>query len=184
MNKIFKLFFCFFAMALYGQDNGKHEIKFDALNLVAFSHIQFTYEFHLNQNYSLGLSYKKHNNKNDNSDFDNGFLSNKIDYQIIPYFRYNIDSNKQRYYFIEAFASYNVGQNKTLQRLVENNVGYYQAVDSNYSDVAIGAAVGYKFYIKKVVLVEAFAGMGKNLLKGDDSPEAISRFGLNIGYRF
>jgi hypothetical protein len=71
-----------------------------------------------------------------------------------------------------------------MQRLVDNNVGYYQAVVREYSDVAIGAAVGYKFFIKKVVLVEAFAGMGKNLLKGEESPEAITRFGLNIGYRF
>jgi len=184
MNKIFKTFFFLITATTFGQNVGKNEIKFDALNLIALSQYQFTYEYHLNEKYSLGLSYKKHNNKDDKNDFDNGFSSNMIDYQIVPYVRYNFDSNKPRYYFVEAFASYNAGQSKMMQRLVENDIAYYKAVTNDYNDVAIGAAVGYKFYIKKVILIEAFAGMGKNLLKDDESPKAITRFGLNIGYRF
>ena len=182
--KYIKILTLFILFDGYAQDFGANEIKFDALNLVAQSHIQLTFERHLNEHYSLGLSYKHHNNKNDKNDFDNGFLSFITDNQIIPHVRYNFDSSKARYYFIEAFASYNIGQNRTMQRFVENNVGYYKAVANDYQDLALGLAVGYKFYIKKIVVVDAFAGLGKNILSNDESPSTLTRFGLNIGYRF
>lgn len=182
--KYIKIVLLFSFFIGFSQEEGKNEIKFDALNLVALSQIQFTYERHLSVNYSVGISYKHHNNSNDKSDFDNGFSTYRTDYQIIPHVRYNFDSSKSRYYFVEAFASYNVGQNRTMQRFVENNQGYYRAVASDYNDLALGLAVGYKFYIKKVIVVDAFAGLGKNILSGDESPSTLTRFGLNIGYRF
>lgn len=182
--KYIKILLLLVFLSGFAQEQGSSEIKFDALNLVAFSHFQFTYEYHLNEKYSLGLSYKHHNNKSDKLDFDNGFLTYKTDYQIIPHVRYNFDSNQSKYYFIEAFASYNVGQNRTMERLVENNVGYYKAVANDYQDLALGLAIGYKFYIKKIIVVDAFAGLGKNLLKSDESPSTMTRFGINIGYRF
>jgi hypothetical protein len=55
-------------------------------------------------------------------------------------------------------------------------------VKSKYSDVALGAGAGYKFYIKDRLGIE-LVGFGWNLMERDKSP-MISRVGLSVGYRF
>ena len=61
---------------------------------------------------------------------------------------------------------------------------YYAIQKSTYSDVALGAGVGYKFYIKDSFGVEFEVGFGANLLDKDKSPDIMSRVGLGASYRF
>lgn len=164
---------------------GKNEIKFDVLSLVALGKIHLSYERFLNDDFSVGISGNFNQSKSREEDFETGKNRTLEDYQIIPFVRYNFSKSQIRYYFIEVFISVNQGKYRELERLIDqNNVGYYQAIEKDYSDYAIGAAVGHKFYIKEKLGVDIFVGMGKNLFSTGESPDLISRVGVNLGYRF
>lgn len=166
-------------------DLGKNEIKFDIVSLVALGKIHVSYERFLSDDFSVGVSGNFNESKSREEDFELGKNRTLEDYQIIPFVRYSLSKSQIRYYFIEVFVSANQGKYRELERLVdENNNGYYQAVVKNYSDFAIGAAVGHKFYIKEKLGVDIFVGMGKNLFSSGESPDIISRVGINLGYRF
>ncbi len=166
-------------------DLGKNEIKFDVVSLVALGKIHISYERFLSDDFSIGISGNFNESSSLKDDFNRGKSRTLEDYQIIPFVRYSLSKSQIRYYFVEVFVSANQGTYRELKRFTnENNQGYYQSVDQSYSDYAIGAAVGHKFYIKEKIGVDIFVGMGKNLFQNDQSPEIVSRVGLNIGYRF
>ena len=187
-----KLFFIFlfltqlsFALNNNAFDLGKNEIKFDVVSLVALGKIHVSYERFLKSDFSIGISGILNESNSLENDYVNGKSRTLEDYQIIPFVRYSLSKSQVRYYFIEVFVSANSGTYHELERLIdENNNGYYLSVDKKYSDFAIGGAVGHKFYIKEKIGVDIFVGMGKNLFSNGESPEIVSRVGINLGYRF
>jgi len=64
------------------------------------------------------------------------------------------------------------------------NNNYYAIEKSKYSDLGLGAAVGYKYYIKDQFGIEFLVGFGSNLFNKDKSPDILSRVGLGVSYRF
>ena len=60
----------------------------------------------------------------------------------------------------------------------------YTIKKSNYTDLGLGAAVGYKYYIKDQIGIELLVGFGSNLFNKDKSPDILSRVGLGVSYRF
>ncbi|WP_396150324.1 DUF3575 domain-containing protein [Flavobacterium sp.] len=189
MKKIIFIFLVF-TQVLFAQENntfnlGKNEIKFDVVSLVALGKIHVSYERFISNDFSIGISGNFNQSKSREEDFESGKNRTLEEYQIIPFVRYSLSKSQIRYYFVEVFVSANQGKYRELERLLDqNNNGYYEAVQKDYADYAIGAALGHKFYIKEKLGVDIFVGMGKNLFSSGESPDIISRVGVNLGYRF
>ncbi len=179
-----------FSFYLQAQEKGilvskKNEFRVDILSAVLSSKASISYEHFLENDFSFGLTLNYSNNQKLNEDFDYGYRNNLPKYEIIPYLRYALSKSKSRYYFAEAFASYNGGDFKEIVLLTDsNNIGYYNTQKSNYSDIALGGSLGYKMYFHDSIAVELLVGFGYNLTNRVKSPEILSRVGLNIGYRF
>ena len=193
MKKI-SLLFCFFlALGSYAQTNSdslvspivakKNEVKIDGLNLISNGRLGISYERFLNSNFSVGITGMFLNKSSKEDKFATDDTRTLIDYQVIPYVRYALSKSAVNLYYVEAFTSINGGQFKELVTLNNGAADYVVTSVKDYNDVAIGAAVGYKFYIKESFVVDVTIGMGKNLLH-TDSPKNISRLGINLGYRF
>lgn len=193
MKKI-SLLFCFFlALGSYAQTNSdslvspivakKNEVKIDGLNLISNGRLGISYERFLNSNFSVGITGMFLNKSSKEDKFATDDTRTLIDYQVIPYVRYALSKSAVNLYYVEAFTSINGGQFKELVTLNNGAADYVITSVKDYNDVAIGAAVGYKFYIKESFVVDVTIGMGKNLLHAD-SPKNISRLGINLGYRF
>ncbi|WP_264549753.1 hypothetical protein [Flavobacterium sp. N2820] len=193
MKKI-SLLFCFFlALGSYAQTNSdslvspivakKNEVKIDGLNLISNGRLGISYERFLNSNFSVGITGMFLNKSSKEDKFATDDTRTLIDYQVIPYVRYALSKSAVNLYYVEAFTSINGGQFKELVTLNNGAADYVVTSVKDYNDVAIGAAVGYKFYIKESFVVDVTIGMGKNLLHAD-SPKNISRLGINLGYRF
>lgn len=193
MKKI-SLLFCFFlALGSYAQTNSdslvspivakKNEVKIDGLNLISNGRLGISYERFLNSNFSVGITGMFLNKSSKEDKFATDDTRTLIDYQVIPYVRYALSKSAVNLYYVEAFTSINGGQFKELVKLNNGAADYVVTSVKDYNDVAIGASVGYKFYIKESFVVDVTIGMGKNLLHAD-SPKNISRLGINLGYRF
>ena len=193
MKKI-SLLFCFFlALGSYAQTNSdslvspivakKNEVKIDGLNLISNGRLGISYERFLNSNFSVGITGMFLNKSSKEDKFATDDTRTLIDYQVIPYVRYALSKSAVNLYYVEAFTSINGGQFKELVTFNNGAADYVVTSVKDYNDVAIGAAVGYKFYIKESFVVDVTIGMGKNLLHAD-SPKNISRLGINLGYRF
>ncbi len=193
MKKI-SLLFCFFlALGSYAQTNSdslvspivakKNEVKIDGLNLISNGRLGISYERFLNSNFSVGITGMFLNKSSKEDKFATDDTRTLIDYQVIPYVRYALSKSAVNLYYVEAFTSINGGQFKELVTLNNGAADYVITSVKDYNDVAIGASVGYKFYIKESFVVDVTIGMGKNLLHAD-SPKNISRLGINLGYRF
>jgi len=163
----------------------KNEVRIDVLSLIASSKVNLTYERFLNRSFSVGVSGSFANSDKVNDDFDSGNRNTIPKYEITPFVRYNLSKGNSSFYFAELFACANGGDFRQTVRLTHaNNVGYYAIQKSDYSDLALGAGVGYKFYIKERLGIEFLVGFGANLIDTNKSPDILSRVGLGIGYRF
>ena len=165
--------------------NKKNEVRVDVLSLVAFSKINLTYERFLSSGFSVGISGSSSNSKKVNDDFDEGTRNTFPKYEITPFVRYNLSQGARSFYFAEIFACANGGDFRETVLLTDaSNNDYYVIQKSSYSDVALGAGVGYKYYIKDAFGIEFLVGFGSNLFNKDESPDIISRVGLGVSYRF
>lgn len=162
----------------------KNEIKIDVLTLIARSRFHVSYERFLNKDFSVGLSASLTKSNKKEEDFENGFNKTLPQYEANPFVRYSLSKSAVSYYFIEGFLSVNGGKYKELERLEEGGTAYWTAVENNYTDLAIGGALGYKLYIKEKFGVELFVGVGRNIINTDISPKYVQRVGANFGYRF
>jgi len=162
----------------------KNEIRVDIL-AVAFSRLNVTYERFLNRNISVGISGFFSNSKKAKDDFDEGNINSFTKYELIPFARYNLSQGQRSFYFAEVFANVNGGDFREIALLTDAANNNYYAVDkSNYSDLGMGAAVGYKYYIKDQFGIELLVGFGSNLFNKDKSPDILSRVGFSTSYRF
>lgn len=164
----------------------KNEIKLDVVSLIAMSRFHVSYERFLNKDFSVGVSGIISASNKRKDDFENGFNKTLPQYEATPFVRYSMSKSAVSYYFIEAFASVNGGKYRELKYFTNEieNIHYVQAVKDNYTDLAIGGAVGYKLYIKEKFGIELFVGVGKNMLNTSISPKYVQRVGANFGYRF
>ena len=94
---------------------------------------------------------------------------------ITPYYRHYFTTNEQWNFFGEGFVGINSGKKESV-----DDSGVY---DLKYTDGALGIAVGTKYIAEGGLIIDAYAGVGRNLF-GTDSPVIVPRIGLNIGWRF
>ena len=163
----------------------RNEFRIDLLSLGMFSKMNLTYERFLNDRFSAGLSGSYTNSAKVNEDFDNGNRNNSPKYEVTPFVRYNLSKGASSFYFAEIFVAATGGDfRETVLLTDENNNSYYTIQKTKYSDVAIGAGLGYKFYIKDRFGLELLVGFGSNLFNKEKSPDILSRVGLGFSYRF
>jgi len=163
----------------------KNEVKFDVLSAIAFGKYHVSYERFLNKDFSVGISGGIQDSKNQKEDFDKGYDRSLPKYEINPFVRYALSKSAKNFYFVEAFLSANGGKYREIKRFDDSAAnGYYATQEDNYTDLAIGGAIGYKLYMKEKFGLELIVGAGKNLFNTDKSPEVIPHVGLNFGYRF
>lgn len=164
--------------------NKKNEIRIDVL-ATALTRLNLTYERFLDKKYSIGISCVYSNNKKLRDDFEAGNINNFTKYEVIPFVRYNFSQGRRNFYFAEIFANVNGGDYREIVLLTDaDNYNYYTVVESNFIDLAMGAAVGYKYYIKDQFGIEFLVGFGSNLFNKTKSLDIVSRVGLGASYRF
>ena len=164
--------------------NKRNEIRVDVLAL-ALARPNITLERFFSKSFSAGVSGIYSNTKKVKDDFDEGNINAYSKYEIIPFVRYNLSQGARSFYFAEVFANANGGDFREIVLLTDaSNNHYYAIKKSNYTDLGIGAAVGYKYYIKDQIGIELLVGFGTNLFNKDKSPDILSRVGLGVSYRF
>lgn len=147
----------------------QQEIKLDIGDAIAIRSLEFSYEKYVSDDSSIGISALFNL-----TDEDVSFRYNE-NLMITPYYRHYFSTNEQWNYFGEAFVGINSGKDETI-----SGSGNY---DIDYTDGALGVAVGTKYVSKGGLVIDAYAGVGRNLF-GSNSPVLVPRIGLNVGWRF
>ncbi|MBV1888176.1 MAG: DUF3575 domain-containing protein [Urechidicola sp.] len=163
----------------------KHEVKLNAFNTIIFKSLDFSYEYLLDSESSVGISVLI-NLQNDESDFfEDGPYYNES-FAITPYYRHFFSRKFAWGFFMEAFAMYNQQKIYDIYYIDNGNNTNLVTGDETSSNFALGLAVGGKFVSKKGFLFEFFAGVGRNLAtsNNDVAVEFVPRLGMSLGYRF
>lgn len=143
--------------------NKKHEIKLNALTLIAGKWIDVSYERLINEESSYGLSATYNTNTDESS----------LKYAITPYYRRYFSGKYARGFFVEGFGAL---FSATDRYIFGNNEDFE-------TGFALGVSVGGKFVSKKGFSTELLLGVGRNLIK-DSGYEGFPRIGISLGYRF
>ncbi|WP_435414474.1 hypothetical protein [Polaribacter aestuariivivens] len=147
----------------------QQEIKLDIADALVIRSLEFSYENYISAENSFGVSALFNLAKQDAS-----FRYNE-NTMITPYFRHYFTSEAQWNFFGEAFVGINSGKKES----VEDSGNY----DLKYTDGALGIAVGTKYSSEGGLIIDVYAGVGRNLF-GTDSPVLVPRVGVNVGWRF
>ncbi|MEO9570623.1 MAG: hypothetical protein ABJH82_12110 [Polaribacter sp.] len=165
MKKLFLAFGFIISSITYSQQ----ELKLDIGDALVSKTLEFSYENYLTENTSFGISALFNLEKQDAS-----FRYNE-NTMITPYYRQYFSTHEQWNFFGEGFIGINSGKKESIE-----DSGNF---DIKYTDAAIGIAVGTKYIASGGLVIDLYAGIGRNLF-GSDSPILVPRLGLNIGWRF
>ncbi|UAM97347.1 DUF3575 domain-containing protein [Polaribacter litorisediminis] len=164
MKKIIVLFTLFLSTYTFSQK----EIKLDIVDAIAIKSLELSYENYVTDDSSVGISALFNLEA---QDVDFRYNENMM---ITPYYRHYFSTDKQWNFFGEGFIGINSGKKETVK-----NSGEY---DVKYTDGALGIAIGTKYLATSGLVIDAYAGIGRNLF-GSESPVIVPRIGLNIGWR-
>jgi hypothetical protein len=147
----------------------QQEIKIDIADALVIRSIEFSYENYLTEESSFGIS-ALFNLAKQETDFR--YNENMM---FTPYYRHYFSTNEQWNFFGEGFLGINSGKKEGIK-----NSNIY---DVNYTDGALGVAVGTKYIATGGLILDAYIGVGRNLF-GSNSPLLVPRVGFNVGWRF
>ncbi|MDP2089747.1 MAG: hypothetical protein Q8J84_10140 [Flavobacteriaceae bacterium] len=145
----------------------KHELKAGAIKLLAGPIFEGTYEYINSKDFTYGASLLV--NLSTGNDFEE-------DFSITPFARFYFQETKEygAYgFFVEGFAKYSTGE----------SFDWYSN-NENYSVVSLGLSLGRKWVNSSGFVFEPLFGIGRTLGNSNNTPDAIVRFDLFIGYRF
>lgn len=154
-----------------------NEAKLNVFNALIFKSIDLTYEYLINDESAVGLSFMV----NLNDDYSDGPTYNE-EYSITPYYRHFFSRKYAMGFFIEAFGMFNKQEVDEYDYYFEE-----QVVNVGYSNnFALGFSLGGKFVSSKGFVFEFFGGIGRNLFISNslNSTEFVPRLGISLGYRF
>lgn len=149
----------------------QQEIKVDILDALALKTLEFSYEYYTSERSSVGASVL-YNFEKRSSDFR---YNEK--FMFTPYFRHYFTNNSNWNYFGEIFLGINKGEKEI--DLIGSNVKKYE----DYTDGALGVALGSKYISSGGLIVDLYGGLGRNMFSSD-SRSIVPRVGINVGYRF
>lgn len=158
-----------FGLLISSLSYAQQEIKLDIADALVIRSLEFSYESYLSEDSSFGVSALFNLTKQEDT-----FRYNE-NIMITPYYRHYFSTNNQWNFFGEGFVGINSGKSKSNK---DSDV-----YDLKYTDGALGIAVGSKYIATGGLIIDLYAGVGRNLF-GTDSPILVPRIGLNIGWRF
>ena len=153
--------------------NKKHEVKINAISLLAFEWLDVSYEYLINEESSVGIGVlTSFNNDND--------LEEYRKFSLTPYYRRYFSNQFARGFFVEGFGM--------LHKYEDDNYFYNGNNTINTpkerTEFAVGISAGGKFITKNGFSAEIYLGIGRNVGGDDNSHEAVGRGGISLGYRF
>ena len=178
--------FASFAQEASQDEKVKHsEIKINAFNLIVFKSVDFSYEYLIDSESSVGASILFNLQNNEDRDFEDGPVYNEK-FAFTPYYRRYFSSKYAWGFFLEAFGMYNVQEDSNEYYNYDSNEYYYRDSGETSSNIAFGMAVGGKFVSKKGFLFELYGGVGRNIStsNNDIGTEFVPRLGTSLGWRF
>ena len=158
-----------FGLLLISLGYSQQELKLDIGDALVIRSLEFSYESYLTEDSSFGVSALFNLAKQDVA-----FRYNE-NTMITPYYRHYFTTNEQWNFFGEGFVGINSGKKESVK---DSDI-----YDVKYTDGALGVAVGTKYIANGGLVIDLYAGIGRNLF-GSDSPILVPRLGLNIGWRF
>lgn len=177
-----------FAQEEIQEEKVKHsELKVNTFNLIIFKAADFSYEYLIDSESSVGASVLFNLQDREDRDFlDSPYYREK--FAITPYYRRYFSSKYAWGFFLEAFGSYNVQDDINEYYLYNSIIDDYEYVrsDETSNNVAFGMAVGGKFVSERGFLFEVFGGIGRNITKSNEDigSEFVPRLGASLGWRF
>ena len=170
------------------QENPKqNELKVNAFNLIVFKSVDFSYEYLIDSESSVGASVLFNLQNRDDRDFEDGPIYNEK-FAFTPYYRRYFSSKYAWGFFLEAFGMYSVQEDNDEDYLFNPVIDDYEYVysDGTSNSLAFGMAVGGKFVSKKGFLFELYGGVGRNIFtsNNDIGTEFVPRLGTSLGWRF
>ncbi len=158
MKKILFILAVVFGTTTFAQ-RGVQEISLDVGDAIGMRSLEITYEHHILENSTAGLSAFINFAKS-------GFKYNEKT-MFTPFFRHYITIEKNWKYFGEVFFGINSGTRK----------------EKDYTDLALGVTGGIKYISNDGIAISGFAGAGRNMFS-KDSYAVVPRVGITVGYRF
>ncbi len=151
-----------------GTSFAQKEIKLNIFDALAFKTLTVSYENYFYEQTSVGVS-ALFNFESESSDF-----RYTEDQMYTAFVRHYFSTESLWNLFGELFLGYNEGIS-----------GYNETTGTplEYSDGALGLAVGYKYVSSGGFTVDLHGGLGRNLF-ADDSPRIVPRVGVNVGFQF
>ncbi len=164
----------------------QHEVKINAFNTIVFKSLEFSYEYLLDSESSVGASVMFNLHDNDN-DIDGPVYNER--FAFTPFYRRYFSSKYAWGFFLEAFAMYNVQEDFDGYYILDtNNVNQFVHSDEKSNNFALGLSLGGKFVSKKGFVFEFYGGVGRNLITSNDviadGENIVPRIGASLGYRF
>lgn len=164
----------------------RNEVSLDILDLLAFGVLDISYEYALNDYSSLSVEvFNKLFNKNDGEEVDLSPTFSK-DFALTGKFKYFWEGKPQAQ-GLYALTLLSFSHGKEVHDVQRNNpeTGEEETVEHplEFSDLAFGVGVGYKYVTKPGFFVDASASVGRNLFH-QFAPNFAFLSNLSIGYRF
>lgn len=157
----------------------RHEIKIDAIELIAAGNFEVSYEYLISKFSGAGVSIS----------FDVADGEDVLNWAITPFYRQYFFNKK------EAFARGLFAEGHLNLGNFEDDRYYYECYEcntpqtkDNFTALGAGFALGYKWASGNGFVIEPSLGIGRNLfLKQDEyyyDIEVYFRGGILVGYRF
>jgi hypothetical protein len=150
-----------------------HEPKIN-LGYLILGNFDVTYEYLLSEESGVGVNLMV--------PFDD-YVEWNINYNLTGYYRFYFGDKHADGFFGEAFANLN----NVEDRVPIEGSEPLRRRDKDVTDLALGISAGYKLVSNGGVVLEIFAGGGRNLFSefnSDRNFDFVLRAGLNVGYRF
>jgi len=185
VKKIITIIALFATLVSFSQEEEtkkrSNEAKLNVFNALIFKSVDLTYEYLINDESAVGLSFMV----NLNDEFSDGPTYNE-EYAITPYYRHYFSSKYAMGFFIEAFGMFNKQEIDEYYYYYDDYIEEPETIPGQSNNFALGFSLGGKFVSNKGFVFEFFGGIGRNLFTSNDfdSTEFVPRLGISLGYRF
>ncbi len=152
----------------YPAFSNNQELKFNIGLFLATTNLEFSYEYYLSEDTSIGGTVY----------FDNDATDYNGNFGIGPNFRAYFGYGPRRGFFAEAFGLYYTGEEDE----VSDNLG---ARNNDYNTFALGLGIGNKWVTRSdKFTMEINGGFGRNINPEVFQDTFVYRLGLSVGFRF
>lgn len=162
-----------------------NEIKINAFNLIAFTAVDLSYEYLLNENQSLGLGllFKLKPVKNRMKNLLEPEISYRRNFSLTFFYRYFFSRKYAKGIFIEGFAMYAAGKEFEEKNNSVESIDEF-IVEKN-KIFSLGIGVGFKIVNRKNLTIDANFGVGiRPSSVAQFSTISTTRGGVSFGCRF